>query len=95
MVILLFLIIRVRSLLSRHISMKSICRLWEIYFSINDFDLHLFVCLAILQHYKVTLIELNLSELITFLNYLGDIEVDKIVKIAYNIREYVREKEIL
>lgn len=90
-----YLISRVKTLLSRQLSMKSICRLWEIYFSINDFDLHLFVCLAILQHHKVTLIELNLSELITFLNYLGDLDVDKMVKSAYNIREFVREKEIL
>jgi len=81
----------IRYMLSRELPMNFVCRLYDQYFATDDFDLHYYVCLAILQHFQEELMELDYSEIRLFLRFLPaeNMDLEKIIKHAYNIRAYV------
>ncbi|KAL9656231.1 hypothetical protein ABK040_007846 [Willaertia magna] len=58
----------VKYLLSKQLPMDCVLRLWDTYFATNDFDLHIYVCLSVLQYYSEMLMELEYSEIKYFLN---------------------------
>jgi hypothetical protein len=85
----------ISTLLSRVLPISCVIRLFEVFFSLNDFELHIYIALALLQHLKTSLLARTYSELLPLLNDLPEVDVDKMVKQAINIREFVKEKEIL
>eukprot|EP01116_Phalansterium_solitarium_P011618 TRINITY_DN27359_c0_g1_i1.p1 TRINITY_DN27359_c0_g1~~TRINITY_DN27359_c0_g1_i1.p1 ORF type:complete len:282 (+),score=33.46 TRINITY_DN27359_c0_g1_i1:13-858(+) len=74
-------------LLAPNLRLECIMRLWDTYFSIpNGFDLHIYVCIAILSHCSEALMELEMFELKLFLQHLPMIDMDEIISKAHNIR---------
>mmetsp|Transcript_2995 Transcript_2995/g.5722 ORF Transcript_2995/g.5722 Transcript_2995/m.5722 type:complete len:313 (-) Transcript_2995:1663-2601(-) len=69
-------------LLCRELPMDCCYRLWDSYFAAPDghgFELHSFVCLAILDNCQADLIELEQGELLSFLRYLPTLDMDRII----------------
>jgi hypothetical protein len=69
-------------LLCRELPFECCLRLWDSYFSAPDghgFELHTFVCLAILDNCQTDLIELEHAELLAFLRHLPSLDIDRIV----------------
>ncbi len=69
-------------LLCRELPFECCLRLWDSYFSAPDghgFELHSFVCLAILDNCQTDLIELEHAELLAFLRHLPSLDMDRIV----------------
>jgi len=69
-------------LLCRELPFDCCLRLWDSYFSAPDghgFDLHTFVCLAILESCQADLIELEHAELLSFLRHLPTLDMDRII----------------
>ncbi|EFC45351.1 predicted protein [Naegleria gruberi] len=98
----------IKYLLSKQLPLDCVRRLWDTYFSTNDFDLHIYVCLAILQYYNETLMELEYSEIKYFLNNIYTIDkstedgensliriIPHILKQAYNFRAYVKSRQLI
>eukprot|EP01080_Neovahlkampfia_damariscottae_P010102 gene10102-2522_t len=81
--------------LSFQLKFECLLEIWDMYFILNDFELHIYICLSILQHFTMILLDFNYSEILTFLNNLPKIPTNKIIKQALNIREYVKEKSLL
>eukprot|EP00761_Pharyngomonas_kirbyi_P004455 gb/GECH01004460.1/.p1 GENE.gb/GECH01004460.1/~~gb/GECH01004460.1/.p1 ORF type:complete len:293 (+),score=46.88 gb/GECH01004460.1/:1-879(+) len=84
-----------RHLLVPHLPMACVARLWDTYLSRGGMGLHPYVCLALLQTHHETLVELDSSEIKVFLHRLPAADMDGIIKLAYNIREEVRSKDLL
>lgn len=72
-------------------------RLWDTYFALKgkDDDLHTYVCLAVLQANTEILLEMEHSEMKYFLRHLPAMDMDKIIKHAFNIRAAVKAGELL
>ncbi len=87
----------IRYMLSRELPMSVVCRLYDQYFATDDFDLHYYVCLAILQHFQEELMELDYSEIRLFLRFLpaDKMDVERVIKHAQNIRAYVTTKNLI
>lgn len=96
----------IKYLLSKELPIECVKRLWDTYFSTHDFDLHIYVCLAILQYFSETLMELEYSEIKYFLNHIYTIEnedgensllriIPHIIKQAYNFRAYVKSRQLI
>lgn len=85
----------IRYQLSKELPLACVCRLWDTYFATNDPDLHCYICLSILQFHTETLMEYEYSEMMFFLRHLPDMDMDAIIKQAYNIRAYVKAQELL
>jgi hypothetical protein len=70
--------------------------LYDQYFATNDFDLHYYVCLALFQEFQEELMELDYSEIRVFLRFLPteNLDMEKIIKHAYNIRAYVSTRDL-
>jgi hypothetical protein len=69
-------------LLCRELPFECCLRLWDSYLSAPDghgFELHTFVCLAILDNCQTDLIELEHAELLAFLRHLPSLDMDRIV----------------
>jgi hypothetical protein len=86
----------IRYMLSRELPLNYVCRLYDQYFATNDFDLHYYVCLALLQEFQEELMELDYSEIRVFLRFLPteNLDMEKIIKHAYNIRAYVSTRDL-
>ena len=73
-------------LLCRELPFHDLLRLWDTYFSVPDgFELHTCVCVAILEHFKEDLEDLDRSELIAFLDRLPPMDIDQIVTRSQHI----------
>jgi len=84
-----------RWLLSRELPVECVLRLWDTYFSISDgFDLHVYVCLAILVNCAEELLELEVSELKAFLQHLPVLDMDQVISQAYVIRDEIRTNNL-
>ncbi|KYQ93917.1 ankyrin repeat-containing protein [Tieghemostelium lacteum] len=81
----------IQNYLSCELPIECVLRLWDTYLSANiGLDLHLFVCLAILTNFSEELLELEHSEILSFLQHLPGIDMDQIIAQAYNIRDDIR-----
>jgi hypothetical protein len=81
----------VKYLFSTVFPLPTLLQLWDHYFSKNDFELNSFICLAILEKFTNKLMELEQTEINILLLNLPEVEIYSIIKIAYNIQEYVKE----
>mmetsp|Transcript_1781 Transcript_1781/g.2295 ORF Transcript_1781/g.2295 Transcript_1781/m.2295 type:complete len:283 (-) Transcript_1781:105-953(-) len=85
-----------RYLLSKELPLECVLRLWDTYFSEPDgFDLHMYVCLAIVANCAEELQELEISELKAFLQHLPIMDMDQIISQAYTIREEIRSNNLV
>lgn len=79
----------VYSLLGRELPLQCVFRLWDTYFS-QGFDLHPYVCIAILLNCRDDIIEYELKNLRHFFKKtLPAMDMDKIIAQARNIKEEV------
>jgi len=81
-----------RYLLSCELPLECELRLWDTYFADLEqaLDLHIHVCLAILNNCADELLELEHSEILSFLQHLPIMDMDKIIAQAYNVRDEIR-----
>lgn len=77
-------------LLCKELPLNCILRLFDSYFSIPNWEdvivLHVFVCLALIDHFKDQLMELETPQF-TFLQKLPEVDMDKILIEANSIKE--------
>ncbi|ORX91954.1 RabGAP/TBC [Basidiobolus meristosporus CBS 931.73] len=67
-------------LLAKELPLDSLSRLWDTYFcEANFLELHVYVCLAILKHYKENLEDLEQSEIRTLLLRLPELDIEQVV----------------
>lgn len=77
-----------QSLLSKELPLENVLRLWDTYFaSMEEDDLHIYVCLSILHSCKETLLEFEYSEIKAYLGNLPYLDMDQVIVQAYNIRD--------
>lgn len=77
-------------LLSRELPLECVLRLWDTYFSSeinNEFSLHIYVCLAILEECQDDLLELEYAEIRGYLQHLPCFKMDEIISKALNLRD--------
>jgi len=85
-----------QDLLARNLPHDCLCRLWDTYFATDEgFDLHIYVCLAILNSHSEDLLELESAEITAFLARLPVMNMDQIIMHAYNLREKVIALKLL
>ncbi len=84
-----------RYYLSRELPLFCVLRLWDTYLATNDWDLHTYICLSVLQYNTEVLMEYEYSELRYYLKHLPAMDMDKVIKQAYNIRAQVKARELL
>ena len=88
------------TLLARQLDLDDALRLWDIYIAelaFDRLDLHMYVCLAILDFHREGITEMQTAEdtLLYFLTKLPKMNVDDVVTHARNIREGVRTRDLL
>ena len=85
-----------RFLLSRELPLPCLVRLWDSYFAISDgFELHLYVCLAILLHCSDELLEMDTAELLVFLQHLPEMDMNQVISKAYNLFEDLQTRGLV
>eukprot|EP00762_Andalucia_godoyi_P006709 ANDGO_06149.mRNA.1 ankyrin repeat-containing protein len=82
------------------LTLAASIRLWDTYLAMaSDSDreeLHMCVCLAILASTQESMREFDYSEITSFLHELPEeIDMNKMLERAYNIREYIRSRNLL
>ncbi|KAM9976942.1 hypothetical protein ACTFIR_010791 [Dictyostelium discoideum] len=81
----------IQNYLSCELPIECTLRLWDTYLSSRlGLDLHVYVCLAILTNFSEELLELEHSEILSFLQHLPGIDIDQIIAQAYNIFDDIR-----
>eukprot|EP01060_Flectonema_neradi_P022945 TRINITY_DN31160_c0_g1_i1.p1 TRINITY_DN31160_c0_g1~~TRINITY_DN31160_c0_g1_i1.p1 ORF type:complete len:328 (+),score=62.39 TRINITY_DN31160_c0_g1_i1:67-984(+) len=87
----------VSSLLAGKLETPDLVRLWDGY--LVDLrvaaSLHVYVCLALLQSHSEKLMELERTGMLELLNKLPPCPIDKIVNLAFSIREDVQARGLL
>jgi hypothetical protein len=94
-----------RFLLARELPVLSVLRLWDIYLAYEQeqqpqrgppyFELHPYVCLAILQLSIEDLLELDTFEIHWYLDHLPPMDMGNVLTAARNIREDVISRNLL
>jgi len=85
-----------RYLLAKELPLDCLVRLWDTYFSIEEgFDLHFYVCLAILKYFKEALEECESSEIRALLLRLPAMDMDKIISQAFTIKNEIMAEQLL
>lgn len=91
-------------LLSRELPLPCVLRLWDTYLALrtsqlNDasslHQLHIYVCLAILEACHEELMELDDSDVLWYLQHLPSLDMEQIITLAYNIKEDVVARSII
>ena len=83
-------------LLARELPLACILRLLDTYFTNENFlDLHMYVCLAILEISKETLMELEYSEIKGYLSSLPELDMHRVIIQAINLREEIKSRDLL
>jgi hypothetical protein len=85
-------------LLASALPLPSVLRLWDTYLSTAEgFDLHPYVCVALLLYHTEELLELEYSQLLAFLQHLpvSPEALDPILVHAANLREEVATLKLL
>jgi hypothetical protein len=85
------------TMLARELPLDCVLRLWDTYFCLRDpFDLHIYVCLAILMENYEELLELeHTEELRGFLQHLPPMDMDLIITQAYTLKEEIKIKALI
>ncbi|KAJ2313786.1 hypothetical protein IWW54_001300 [Coemansia sp. RSA 2705] len=82
-----------RNLLAKELPTSCLLTLWDVYFAQTDFiEFHPFVCLAILQHLRDSLEDLEQSEIRSMLLRLPKMNMLRIVSQAHNIRSEIQTR---
>lgn len=80
-----------QSLFAKQLSFRCLLRLWDSYFSCgpesNLFELHLYVCLALLKFYQSDMLDKAYPEIRAFMERIPDIDVERVVAQAQNLME--------
>lgn len=91
-----------RSLLARELPVQCVLKLWDVYFAHEQqaargafFELHPYVCLAILQLSIEDLLELDNFEIHWYLDHLPVMDMINVVTMARSIREDVISRNLL
>lgn len=91
-----------RFLLARELPAQSVLRLWDVYFAHEQqaargayFELHPYVCLAVLQLSIEDLLELDHLEIHWYLAHLPPMDIGNVLTAARNIREDVLSRNLL
>lgn len=91
-----------RFLLARELPTQSVLRLWDVYFGHEQqaargayFELHPYVCLAVLQLSIEDLLELDHFEIHWYLDHLPPMDIGNVLTAARNIREDVLSRNLL
>ncbi|KAI8049019.1 rab-GTPase-TBC domain-containing protein [Syncephalis plumigaleata] len=82
-------------LLSKELPLPCLLRLWDIYFSLDGkLENHVYVCLALLRHYKDALEELEQSEIRTLLLRMPILDINEVIHQALNIRSEILQRQV-
>jgi len=74
-------------LFARRLPLPCLVRLWDSYFSSPEgFDLHVFVCIALLSDYQDDLLDMSHPELRGFMYNVPTFDVDRVVSNALNLK---------
>lgn len=85
-----------KDMLAHSLSLECLLRLWDTYFACDEqWDMHIYVCLAILRQTAEEMMELESSELLNFLQTLPVLDMDQIIMHAYNIRGELLESKLI
>lgn len=94
-----------QSLLSRELPLPCVLRLWDSYLSYRTLNfneastalpqLHVYVCLAIMEACHEELMELDDTEVLWYLQHLPVLDMDQIITHAFNIKDDVFARSIL
>ena len=89
-------------LLARDLPLPCLLRLWDSYFAYTashgheaTLQLHIYVCLAVLEACDEELMELDDAEVKWYLRHLPVLDMDAIITQAFNIQEDVIASSIL
>lgn len=89
-------------LLARDLPLPCLLRLWDSYFAYTashgreaTLQLHIYVCLAVLEACNEELMELDDAEVKWYLHHLPTLDMDAIITQAFNIQEDVIASSIL
>ncbi|KAJ1910217.1 hypothetical protein IWQ60_010770 [Tieghemiomyces parasiticus] len=83
-------------LLTKELPLETTIRLWDYYFSHNDFlHFHTYVCLAILKFFQPDLEELEHSEIRSFLSHLPSLNIEQSIVMATNIQTEIQKQDQL
>ncbi|KAI1311942.1 hypothetical protein EDD11_003222 [Mortierella claussenii] len=85
--------------LSRELPLECTLRLWDTYFALHESDagwlnLHPYACLAILKQLKEGFEDLEQSEIRTMLMRLPQMDMDRIINEAFNLKHEILERQI-
>lgn len=77
-------------LLSYELPLDCVMRLWDTYFSDpQGLELHLYVCLTVLTNCAEELLEMDNSEILSFLQHLPVMDMEVIIAQAHNLRDEI------
>jgi len=83
-------------LLARDLPLPCLLRLWDTYFAYNvsygreaTLQLHIYVCLAVLEACAEELMELDESEILWYLRHLPALDMGQVITNAFNIKDDV------
>ena len=75
-------------LFAKQLPFRCVLRLWDSYFSLRDgsFDLHLYVCLAVLKSFENDLLDKTYPELRAFMEAIPTLDIEKLVTQAQTLQ---------
>ena len=88
-------------LLARELPLPCVLRLWDTYFALEQKkggaradlqELHVYVCLAILEACAEEIMELDETEVLWYLNHLPDLDMGSVVMQAFNLKDDLQQK---
>lgn len=78
-------------LLSNELPLDCVLRLWDTYFSGElGLELHIYVCLVILVNCAEELLEMDNTEILSFLQHLPIMDMEVVIAQAHNLRDEIR-----
>lgn len=77
-------------LLACELPLDCVLRLWDTYFAEPGLELHLYVCLVILVNYAEELLEMESTEILSFLQHLPVMDMEIVVAQAHNLYDEIR-----
>ncbi|KAJ9440948.1 GTPase-activating protein gyp1 [Diplonema papillatum] len=85
------------TMLAGQLRANDVRRLWDVYLvdMAEATELHIYVCLALLQIYSERLMELERTGILKLLNNLPPSPMQKVINLARSIREDVLSRELL
>jgi hypothetical protein len=85
-----------RTLFSKQLPLECVLRLWDTYFSSPEkLSLHVYVCLAVLSHFKEDLEDLEQSDIQSFMQRLPAVNIDAVLAQAYQLKFELMERSLV